>query len=237
MASSKSHILDSQKVGPHASVTRFSAAERALHWLNAVGVITLIMTGAALYFTPLAKAVGHRGILKEVHIYVGFALAVPFMIAFLPPGNGHLREDMKRFGWFSKADIAWLASFGREGREWVGKFNAGQKLNAVVVGALLLVQYLTGVIMRFDNIFVDDLRTGATFMHDFVFIGLTMLVLGHIVKALTEPKSLKSMFTGSISADWVIHERPMWAKELDLGAECSSGEFDTELADDGSGSS
>ena len=50
----------------------------------------------------------------------------------------------------------------------MGKFNAGQKLNAAFTLGSILVLFGTGAIMFFSSAFPDDIRTGATFVHDWL---------------------------------------------------------------------
>ena len=48
----------------------------------------------------------------------------------------------------------------------MGKFNAGQKLNAIFVAGCIPVMLATGGIMRWFDPFPLAWRTGATFVHD-----------------------------------------------------------------------
>ena len=80
-----------------------------------------------------------------------------------------------------------LQSLGtRPGRQ-LGKFNAGQKLNALFVAGALPVMLMTGSIMRWPN----RSRLVAHGRHVRARLGrpraLLVVVIGHIVKALAEP--------------------------------------------------
>ena len=89
------------------------------------------------------------------------------------------------------------AARGKAGRRCeLGKFNAGQKLNAIFVAGVLPVMLLTGSIMYWNRPFSDSWRTGATFVHDWGFVTLLIVVVGHIAKALVEPTLLSSIFRG-----------------------------------------
>jgi formate dehydrogenase subunit gamma len=67
--------------------------------------------------------------------------------------------------------------------------------------------------MHWNQPFSDDWRTGATFVHDWGYLALAVLVLGHIGRALREPELLNAMVAGSVSGEWAERERPGWARE------------------------
>src|ERR1022692_2626639 len=111
-----------------ASVPRFSRAERMIHRTTAILMTMCILTAAILYNGPIAVLVGHRYIVELIHVYCGFALPVPMLLGIL---SFAYRTDLRRLGRFTSADRRWLRTrTRRDGTITVGKFNAGQKLNA-----------------------------------------------------------------------------------------------------------
>ena len=58
----------------------------------------------------------------------------------------------------------------------IGKFNAGQKLNANFQLGGILMMLSTGLVMRFANHLADPLRTGATFVHDWMAYAILAVV-------------------------------------------------------------
>ena len=60
------------------------------------------------------------------------------------------------------------------------------------------VMLATGSIMRWFKPFPLSWRTGATFVHDWVFLALLVVVIGHIGKALADPTALKGMISGRV---------------------------------------
>jgi formate dehydrogenase subunit gamma len=101
----------------------------------------------------------------------------------------------------------------------MGKFNAGQKLNAIFVAGSFPVMLATGVIMRWFDPFPLAWRTGATFVHDWMALTLLAVVIGHIGKALAEPIALRAMRTGTVPADHVRTHHPRWWREVQAEAE------------------
>jgi formate dehydrogenase subunit gamma len=111
-------------------------------------------------------------------------------------------------------DRRWLLSWGRRGRATLGKFNAGQKLNAIFVAGCIPVMLATGSIMRFFGPFPLPWRTGATFVHDWTALTLLVVIVGHIGKALAEPVSLRAMRRGTMPVKHVERHHPRWWAEV-----------------------
>lgn len=191
---------------------RFARAERVVHWTLAVLMLSCIATAAVLYNGSLALIVGHRHLVELVHVYSGFALPVPMLLGL---GSLAYRLDVRRLNRFTPADWDWLRSrTRRDGKIRVGKFNAGQKVNAALTAGSILVLFGSGIIMYFPGIARLTWRTGATFVHDWFALGLGLLVLGHILYAIRDPESRRGMRTGHVSASWARTEHRDWAAEL-----------------------
>jgi formate dehydrogenase subunit gamma len=200
-------------------LVRFDGVERTVHWVNAALFLILVATGAILYLEPLQAAVGRRGLIEDIHVYSGLALPIPLLVALSGWWGRALRDDLRRFNRWSKDDRHWVRALFRPGPERrlelrtlrVGKFNAGQKLNAAFVAGAGLVSLGTGVIMRWYHPWPLSWRTGATFVHDWLAISIGIVIIGHVGMALRDPDALRSMFTGMISRSWVRRHAPAWA--------------------------
>ncbi len=200
-----------------ASVVRFDRTERWLHWTNAALFLTLLATGMTLYVGPLSAIVGRRLLVKDVHVISGVLLPIPLVLAYSGSWRAGLRRDIRRFARWSIDDRRWLTSLGKRGHERMGKFNAGQKLNAIFVAGCIPLMLATGSIMRWFKPFPLAWRTGATFVHDWIALALLAVVIGHIAKALAEPVSLRAMRGGSVPAEHVRRHHPRWWREVDDG--------------------
>jgi formate dehydrogenase subunit gamma len=194
-----------------ARVMRFDRTERAVHWVTAALVLSLVATGAFLYIPSLSVAIGHRLLVEDVHIYVGLAVLVPVLAGAIGRPGANLRSDLRQMSRLTETELAWLRSLGRVGRGAVGKFNPGQKLNTNAVGGLLVVLFATGLILRWGNFLPVGVRTGATFVHDLFAVMLFVLIVGHVVLALSHPHALRSMVTGWVPTTWLLRHAPAWA--------------------------
>jgi formate dehydrogenase subunit gamma len=121
---------------------------------------------------------------------------------------------VRRFARWSTDDRRWLLSFGRRGRARLGKYNAGQKLNAIFVAGSIPVMLATGGIMRWFDPFPLAWRTGATFVHDWFALLLLVMIVGHIGKALADPVSLRAMAGGTVPVRHAERQHPRWWAEI-----------------------
>lgn len=205
-----------------ARLTRFSLAERIVHRVTAVLMLICIATAAILYNGGLSVRVGHRYVVELIHVYCGFALPVPMLLGL---ASVAYRTDLSRLNRFTAADWRWLRSrsFRRSGGQHdrailVGKFNAGQKVNAWLSCAGILVLLGTGVIMYRTGLAPLAWRTGATFVHDWFALAIGLLVIGHVYQASKDREARRGMRHGSVSARWARAKHAGWAAEQSAGA-------------------
>jgi formate dehydrogenase subunit gamma len=193
-------------------LVRFDRVERIVHWVSAALFLTLMATGAALYAGPVGAVVGRRDLVRTVHVIAGLALPFPLLVGLLGRWGRPLRADLRRINRWIPDDRTWLRRRTRD-RARLGKFNPGQKLNATFLGAAIVLMLGTGIIMKWFEPFPLSVRTGATFVHDWVTLGIWLAVIGHVAFALRDPDALKSMRRGKISARWARTRRPRWYEE------------------------
>jgi formate dehydrogenase subunit gamma len=191
---------------------RFGRTVRWVHGATGLLVLVCIGTAAVLYNHSIAVAVGHRHLIAQVHVYCGFGLLPPLLLGL---ASRDYREDLRRLNRFTRRDWQWLRSKKRrDGTIRVGKFNAGQKLNAALSAGAIAALLITGAVMHFTGITSLAWRSGATFTHDWFSLGLGLLVLGHLAQAFADTEALHGIRTGRVSATWARHEHEAWADEM-----------------------
>lgn len=192
---------------------RFTRGERWVHRGTGAVMGVGVVTAAILYLGPLSVLVGRRALVEQIHVIAGIALPVPILAGWM---SAAFRTDVRRLNRFTASDWAWLRSRDRRsGRLRVGKFNAGQKLNASFVTGAILALLGTGLIMRFANHWPLFLRTGATFVHDWLSYAVAGVLLGHIMFALRDRAARTGMRSGLVPVDWAYAEHRAWADDLD----------------------
>ena len=203
------------------AVLRFDRVERTVHWLNASLFLILIATGTALYFTPLIALVGRRRLIEQVHLYAGLSLPLPLLLGLAGRWGRRLRRDIGRINRWTEEDLQWLrglvntASGRRQAalRPRLGKFNAGQKLNAAFVAGGGLVMLGTGALLRWYVPFPLSWRAGATFVHNWLAVTFVIAIVGHIAFALADREALRAMLGGRVSRAWAARHAPAWLDE------------------------
>ncbi|HEX5260094.1 MAG TPA: cytochrome b/b6 domain-containing protein [Gaiellales bacterium] len=208
-------------------MTRFSAFERALHWLLALTFLTMAATGLILYLPSLAEVAANRGMWKSIHL--GAAIAFWAGLIALLPGNGRqFRASAREIDRFDGDDRRWLQwAVTRRGDEPVqGRFNAGQKLNTAIVSGLMVVFTVSGTLMYLqetDAAFRG--RTSAILVHDLATWVALPLVAGHLWLALVNPStrhSMRGILLGSVRRDWARRHHGKWMDAVE-GQPVSTG--------------
>lgn len=198
------------------TLRRFGLVPRLVHGAVGVLVLTCIVTAAILYIGSLALLVGHRHAVELVHVWAGIASPVPLLLGL---ASSSYRDDLRRLDRFVPSDWRWLRSrTRRDGAIRVGKFNAGQKLNASLSTGSIGVLLATGLVMFLPGAFSLSWRSGATFVHDWFALGLGLLVMGHLTFALNDHDARRGMVTGDVPLSWARAEHAAWADEHDPDA-------------------
>jgi formate dehydrogenase subunit gamma len=204
---------------PEGDVDRFTLPVRWVHALTGLFMIVCMLTAAVLYNGSIAVLVGHRYLVEQTHLWSGLALPVPLVAGI---ASRSYRDDAGRLNRFTRRDWAWLRSkTRRDGTIEVGKFNAGQKLNASLSTGSIAVLLLSGSVMYLTNLTPLAWRSGATFVHDWFALAVGLLVVGHIAMALRDPHALTGIRTGRVPLRWARREHAAWAREVagDVGSE------------------
>ncbi|OLT25068.1 hypothetical protein BJF79_12910 [Actinomadura sp. CNU-125] len=207
-------------------LVRFSMAERSIHHATALLMLVCLVTAALLYFPFLTTLVGRRESIKTVHVWCGFALPVPIVLGLL---SRAFRADVRRLNRFAPHDWEWLRrrdrrdARGGRGILPVGKFNAGQKLNASFTAGAILIMLGTGEVLTFPGPWPDEWRTGATFVHDWLFLIVLVVTAGHLWMAFGDRGALTGMRTGRVDLGWARRHHAGWA---DDAAKAQAGRVD-----------
>lgn len=205
---------------------RFARAVRWVHHTTAALMLVCLATATVLYVPSIAETAGHRHLFRLVHVYAGFALPVPALLGWL---SRAFRDELHQLNRFTPADWEWLrgrdrrATVGGRGIHPVGKYNAGQKLNAAFAGGSILVMLGTGTMLTFPHPWPDSLRAGATFVHDWLFLAVALVVAGHLWYALRDRGSLGGMFLGHVPENWAARHHPAWLDEQSRADRRSEG--------------
>jgi formate dehydrogenase subunit gamma len=167
----------------HRSVRRFSRAERLVHQTTLALMVICLTTAAAIYFGPIAAAIGRRHLVATVHQWSGILLPAPFLLGLL---SRALRLDVRRLNRFTRTDGRWLLGVVRRiphHHEVSGKFNAGQKVFAAWLAGAIVVMVVTGLLLWFRFSLSGIPRAGVIAVHDTLAFAIAVALAGHAYKA------------------------------------------------------
>lgn len=197
---------------PAGELHRFGRGVRWVHRTVAGLMLVCIGTAAILYNSSLAVLVGNRYLVEQVHVWCGFGLAVPLLLGLT---SRAYRGDLGRLNRFTPDDWRWLRSAPRRaGAIAVGKFNAGQKLNAALSGGAIVVLLVSGTVMFLPRVTSLSSRIGATFVHDWTALAVGLLLAGHLTYAMGDAVARRGMRTGYVSVEWAQREHAAWAASV-----------------------
>lgn len=188
---------------------RFSRTERTLHWANAAFFFFLLATGLILYLPRLSIAVGRRPLIQSLHFYSGIAWVCVLLAIVLVGDRRGILRDLKEVDGFDRDDFRWLS--GRKAPQ--GRFNAGQKLNAILTSAFAVLFLVSGLLLWFGERDTRLRFASTVVLHDGLMYASLVLLLGHLYLALIHPATrhaLRGVTVGTVREDWAARHHPKW---------------------------
>ena len=129
------------------TVSRYRGFTRANHWVTALSLIVLLLSGMALFSPYLYFLTGLFGggqTTRWLHPFVGVLLFFSFLVLFL---------QLWRLNLPKPEDVTWVENIGEviKGEEEklpeLGKYNAGQKFVFWAMTGLIVVLIVSGVMI------------------------------------------------------------------------------------------
>jgi formate dehydrogenase subunit gamma len=194
----------SKLVRTPARVERFTPSERAFHWLVAVAFFVLLFTGLLM-----GKHGSLHNVLYTVHLASGGVCVVGLALIVLRGNRRALSQTRRDLSTLDALDREWLtrvpaAVFKHSPETAAGRFNAGQKINFILVTVLFAALCVSGI----GLIITGSHPVNPVLKAAHVVAAYTALVLvaGHLYMALINPSTrpaLRGMISGKVDAAWV----------------------------------
>lgn len=224
-------------------IARFTRTERLLHWSNALSFLALAFTGFSLHLSPLRRAwetvlaplpplFGHQVTLIDIHILIAIFFVAGPLLWILAGDSGPLQRDAREIVNFDADDRAWLARLSTPDAQSPlppqGRFNAGQKLNAlatmlafggfVLTGAVITL-WPTGAIGTAIGVQAPYfLWHNALILHNLLGLASLALLAGHVYLAALNPStrhSLQGMLFGRVRRAWAREHHAKWVSAVE----------------------
>lgn len=207
--------MDPQKVEQHA-VSRYTAAARVNHWITAISLILLALTGLSLFHPSLywlTNLFGGGSVTRALHPWLGVILFFSFCGLFFRfvPLNLWNRDDtvwMKNLGAVARGE--------EENLPELGKYNAGQKLVFWGMSIVILALISSGIVIwdkYFDYLFSIDQKRVAVVMHSAAAVGAITIWIVHVYAAIWVRGTIRAMTRGSVTAGWAFRHHRKWLRE------------------------
>jgi formate dehydrogenase subunit gamma len=203
---------------PEDQIVRYTFAERAYHWINALSYTYLLLTGLAL-FTPflywLAYVLGGPGTIRYWHPWVGLIYFVSTLWM-----QSRWKRDMKPI----PADEQWKKNIKAyvENRDEVmppqDRFNAGQKQFWWVMFYCAFILLITGIVMWVPEKMPRDFHWVlpiVVFIHSATaLITIAAFILHVYMSVWVTPGSMKAMIEGHVSTNWARTHHRLWYEKI-----------------------
>jgi formate dehydrogenase subunit gamma len=176
-----------QSANSTGRLRRFVVPERLSHWLYALCFIAAFVTGLLMWI-PATRIwlAGDRYPLSQYHGYVGTAMVLLPLILMLVLAPRRLGGDIREVDNWSGEDRHWfrlaVRGYTLRGRAMPpqGRFNAGQKLNVVIVAAMAIGFAATGGILMHKQDVAPWLVSRALWLHTILAVLAIALFAGHL---------------------------------------------------------
>lgn len=203
--------------GKPVIVDRYSAAARINHWITAISLVLLALSGLAL-FTPslyfLTGLFGGGPLTRSIHPWIGVVLFLSFLGLFF---------RFFRLNLWERTDNVWMGRLrdvlagDEEKLPEVGKYNAGQKMVFWSMSLLILVLITSGVVIwdqYFSNYFSIGQKRVAVLVHSVTAIVAICVWIVHVYAAIWVRGTIGAMTRGQVTGGWAWRHHRKWLKDL-----------------------
>ncbi|MFI5000114.1 MAG: formate dehydrogenase subunit gamma [Reyranellales bacterium] len=197
-------------------VSRYTAAARINHWIIAVSLVLLALSGLSLFHPSLfflTDLFGGGQLTRVIHPWIGVVLAASFLGLFF---------RFFTLNFWNRDDTVWMKNLGsvinnkEEGLPELGKYNAGQKLVFWGQSILILALFCSGLVM-WDTYFFDftsiDQKRLAAVAHAGCAIAAILIWIVHVYAAIWVKGTLRGMTSGSVSGGWAWKHHRKWFRQ------------------------
>ncbi|BAF87155.1 formate dehydrogenase gamma subunit [Azorhizobium caulinodans ORS 571] len=211
---------DSVQPGRPVTVNRYTVGARINHWITAISLILLALSGLSL-FTPslffLTNLFGGGQLTRAIHPWIGVVLFFSFSILFIRFWRANLPK---------REDVTWVARSGdvlmghEERLPELGKYNAGQKVVFWGMSALIIVLIVSGLIVWeryfFTYTSIPTQRV-ALIVHSLAAVGIICIWIIHVYAAIWVKGTMSAMTSGKVTGGWAWRHHRKWLRELVAG--------------------
>ena len=208
---------DRLHVGREVVVDRYTKWARINHWITAISLILLALSGMALFHPSLfwlTALFGGGQWTRAIHPWIGVVLFFSFAGLFIRFFRLNLPE---------RTDAKWAAGIkdvlqnNEEKLPEVGKYNAGQKFVFWAMSLLIIVLIASGLGIweRYFSgyLTVPQLRV-AILIHSMAAVAIICVWIIHVYAAFWVAGTLRAMTRGNVTGGWAWRHHRRWLRAL-----------------------
>jgi formate dehydrogenase subunit gamma len=206
-----------ERAGKPATIVRYTADQRTIHWLVVFAFVLASLSGLPLFHPALfglSTLFGGAVWMRILHPFIGLAMVALFVLLAATLGAGNRMEPR---------DWAWLRQYrdvinNREDRlPEVGRYNAGQKLVFYAVVVCLTGLLLSGLVMwraYLSRYFSIEVIRLASLLHALCAFVLICTIIVHAYAAFWVKGSVRAMTRGTVTLGWAWKHHRAWFREV-----------------------
>ena len=194
---------------------RYTASERANHWVVGICFILLGLSGLAFFhpaFFPLTQLFGGGAWTRILHPYIGVVMALFFLVMVGRFWRLNVIEDR---------DVEWLKNVDKmvDGDDHnmpeQGKYNGGQKVLFWGLVLFMLLLTVSGVLMwrTWVTVPVDVVRL-ASVLHALAGFAMIGLIILHVYAAIWTRGTIRAMMYGTVTRAWAKQHHRGWYRKV-----------------------
>jgi formate dehydrogenase subunit gamma len=222
-----------------SGIPRFVLAERLAHWLYALLFLIALASGLLMWIPATREWLGAaREAVALRHGMTGFAMIVVPLLLMALADRRRLLSDVRQVDRWSVEDRRWLwAALRGDGvRRRVmppqGRFNAGMKVNAILVAAMAVGFAVTGGILLGKAGLPAWLVSRALTLHGFLAVAAAALFIGHLAHVVFTTHGrgyLAAMIGGTLREEIARERHRLWWESMTV-EDCTAQGNDDETS-------
>jgi len=208
---------DAVHPGNPVTVDRYTTGARINHWITAICLVLLALSGLSLFHPSLFFLTGLFGggqLTRIIHPWIGVVMFVSFAGLFI---------RFWRLNLWNRSDSVWIGSArevlsgDEEKLPEVGKYNAGQKLYFWLMAISIVVLFTSGIVI-WQRYFGDATTIGqqrvAVLVHSMAAIVAICLWIVHVYAAIWVRGTIGAMTRGKVTGGWAWRHHRRWLRDL-----------------------
>jgi formate dehydrogenase subunit gamma len=194
---------------------RYTAPERANHWVVGMSFILLALSGLAFfhpYFWPLTNLFGGGTWARILHPYLGVVMAVSFVAMFF---RFRALNVMTPTDWQWVDRVKEMVDGDDHNMPEQGKYNGGQKLLFWALVVCMALLFVSGILLwrAWFGFPVGAVRFGAV-IHAVAAALMIGLITVHIYAAIWVKGTIRAMWYGTVTRAWARQHHRAWYRQM-----------------------